>query len=103
MPTYVRPLFLLTGFLLPNVRGALTALASLTEATNATIKRRLIALSELDSNTKPQRADILGKLLDISHKNGKALDFELADIKMESFSGLYVSLSSFWNLRFLSI
>ncbi|CBF77081.1 protein CYP675A1 [Aspergillus nidulans FGSC A4] len=89
MPTYVRPLFLLTGFLLPKVRGALTALASLTEATNATIKRRLFALSELDSNTKPQRADILGKLLDISHKNGKALNFELADIKMESFSGFF--------------
>ncbi|KAL4763821.1 cytochrome P450 [Aspergillus foveolatus] len=67
MPTYVRPLFLLMGVLLPKP----------TEATNATIKRRLIALSELDSNTKPQRADILGKLLN------------LADIKMESFSGLY--------------
>ncbi|KAL4819371.1 cytochrome P450 [Aspergillus spinulosporus] len=89
MPTYVRPLFMLTGFLLSKVRGALTALASLTEATNATIKRRLVALSELDSNTKPQRPDILGKLLDISHKNGKALDFELADIKMESFSGFF--------------
>ncbi|KAL4739822.1 cytochrome P450 [Aspergillus similis] len=89
MPVYVRPLFLLTGFLLPKVRGALTALTSLTEATTAMIKSRLVALSESDSNTKPQRADILGKLLDISHKNGKALDFELADIKMESFGGFF--------------
>ncbi|KAL5003665.1 cytochrome P450 [Aspergillus recurvatus] len=89
MPTYVRSLFLLTGILLPKVRGALKALGSLTEATNATIKRRLAALSESDANTKPQRADILGKLLDISHKSGKELDFELDDIKMESFGGFF--------------
>lgn len=95
MPTYVRGLFMLTGILFPKVRGALKALGNLTEATNAMLKTRLAALqNDPESKTNPQRADILGKLLEISHKSGKELDFVLDDIKMESFAALYVLLSS---------
>ncbi len=88
MPTYIRSLFLLTGILFSKVRGALKALGDLTDATNAMLKSRLAALGS--ASTKPQRPDILGKLLDISHKDGKRLDFELDDIKMEAFGALYV-------------
>ncbi|KAL4901491.1 hypothetical protein BDW74DRAFT_187701 [Aspergillus multicolor] len=89
MPTYVRSLFMLTGIMLPKVREALKALDNLTEATVAMIKRRLAALSNPGPEAKSERADILGKLLDISHKNSKQLDFELDDIKMESFGGFF--------------
>jgi hypothetical protein len=88
MPTYVRSLFMLTGILLPKVRGALKALGNLTDATKAMLKDRVAALQS--DSKEPPRADILGKLLDISHKRGKELDFELDDVKMESFGGLYV-------------
>ncbi|KAL4926772.1 cytochrome P450 [Aspergillus undulatus] len=87
MPTYLRGVFMLTGILFPKVRGALKAIGDLTDATNAMLKDRLTALQSQDG--KPRRADILGKLLDISHRNGKELDFELDDIKMESFGGLF--------------
>ncbi|RDW72398.1 cytochrome P450 [Aspergillus mulundensis] len=89
MPTYVRSLFMLTGIMLPKVRGALKALDNLTEATVVMIKKRLAALQVDEPDAKPQRADILGKLLDISHRNGKEVDFELDDIKMESFGGFF--------------
>ncbi|KAJ0418634.1 cytochrome P450 [Aspergillus carlsbadensis] len=89
MPTYVRSLFMLTGILFPKVRGALKALGNLTDATNAMLKTRVAALQSDDYESKPQRADILAKLLDISHKRGKELDFELDDVKMESFGGFF--------------
>lgn len=89
MPTYVRGLFMLTGILLPKVRSALKALGDLTEATNKMLKSRVAALQS-DSQSKPQRPDILGKLLEISHNRGEELDFVLDDIKMESFGGLFV-------------
>ncbi|GMF77394.1 unnamed protein product [Aspergillus oryzae] len=87
MPTYVRGLFMLTGILFPKVRRALRALGDLTDATNAMLKDRLAAIQS-DSEDKPQRHDILGKLLEISQKRGKELDFVLDDIKMESFGAL---------------
>jgi hypothetical protein len=87
MPTYVRSLFMLTGILFPKVRGALKALGNLTDATNAMLKDRVAALQS-DAEPEAQRADVLGKLLDISHKRGKELNFELDDVKMESFAGL---------------
>lgn len=93
MPTYVRSIFMLTGVLFPKVRGALKALGSLTEATNTMLKNRLAALQSGSDDSKPQRADILGKLMDISHKNGKELDFVLDDVKMEVFIALYVLLN----------
>lgn len=93
MPTYVRSIFMLTGVLFPKVRGALKALGSLTEATNTMLKNRLAALQSGSEDSKPQRADILGKLMDISHKNGKELDFVLDDVKMEVFIALYVLLN----------
>ncbi|KAL4799714.1 cytochrome P450 [Aspergillus venezuelensis] len=87
MPTYLRGLFMLTGIMLPKVRGALKAMDRLTETSNKMLKGRLAALQSPDR--KLQRADILGKLLDISHNDGKRLDFELDDIKMEAFGGLF--------------
>ncbi|KAL4936276.1 hypothetical protein BDV06DRAFT_228038 [Aspergillus oleicola] len=87
MPIYVRGLFMLTGILLPKARRALKALGNQTDATNAMLKDRVTALQG-DSKER-QRADILGKLLDISHKRGEELDFVLDDIKMESFGGLF--------------
>jgi hypothetical protein len=90
MPTYVRSIFMLTGILFPKVRGALKALGSLTEATNGMLKSRLAALQSGLDDSKPPRADILGKLMDISHKNGKELDFRLDDVKVEVFVALYV-------------
>jgi hypothetical protein len=88
MPTYVRSLFMLTGILFPKVRGALKALGNLTDATSAMLKERVAALQSADFESKPQRPDVLGKLLDISHKRGKELNFELDDVKMESFAAL---------------
>ncbi|KAE8331462.1 cytochrome P450 [Aspergillus sergii] len=88
MPTYVRGLFMLTGILFPKVRRALRALGNLTDATNEMLKDRLATL-ESDSESKSQRHDILGKLLEISHKRGKELDFVLDDIKMESFGAFF--------------
>ncbi|OOO13631.1 cytochrome P450 [Aspergillus oryzae] len=88
MPTYVRGLFMLTGILFPKVRRALRALGDLTDATNAMLKDRLAAIQS-DSEDKPQRHDILGKLLEISQKRGKELDFVLDDIKMESFGAFF--------------
>lgn len=79
---------MLTGILFSKVRSALKALGDLTDATNAMLKSRLAALDSV--STKPQRADILGKLLDISHKDGERLDFILDDIRMEAFGALYV-------------
>ncbi|OJJ56962.1 hypothetical protein ASPSYDRAFT_47235 [Aspergillus sydowii CBS 593.65] len=89
MPTYVRSIFMLTGILFPKVRGALKALGSLTEATDTMLKNRLAALQSGSDDSKPQRADILGKLMDISHKNGKELDFVLDDVKMEVFIAFF--------------
>ncbi|KAE8363569.1 cytochrome P450 [Aspergillus caelatus] len=88
MPTYVRGLFMLTGILIPKVRRALGALGNLTEATNAMLADRLATLQS-DSQSKPQRHDILGKLLEISQQRGKELDFVLDDIKMESFGAFF--------------
>ncbi|OGM41143.1 cytochrome P450 [Aspergillus bombycis] len=88
MPTYVRGLFMLTGILFPKVRRALGALGDLTDATNAMLKDRLATLQS-DSESKSQRQDILGKLLEISHKRGEELDFVLDDIKMESFGAFF--------------
>ncbi|BCS20834.1 cytochrome P450 [Aspergillus puulaauensis] len=87
MPTYIRSPFLLTGILFSKVRGALKALGDLTDATNSMLKNRLAALDS--RSTKPQQADILGKLLDIFHKDGKRLDFELDDVKMEAFGAFF--------------
>lgn len=87
MPTYVRGLFLLTGILFPKVRRALGALGNLTDATNAMLTDRLATLHG-DLQSKPQRHDILGKLLEISQKRGQEVDFVLDDIKMESFGAL---------------
>ncbi|KAL3431394.1 cytochrome P450 [Aspergillus tetrazonus] len=89
MPTYVRGLFMLTGIMFPKVRRALKALDNLTNATNEMLKGRVAALESNDAASKPQRADILGKLLDIMHKRGKELDFEIRDVKMESFGGFF--------------
>ncbi|KAL2822160.1 cytochrome P450 [Aspergillus cavernicola] len=86
MPTYIRGIFMLTGILLPKVRGALSALGNLTDATNGMLKDRLAAVHE---GGKSERADILGKLLDISTRNGKELDFVLDDVKMESFAAFF--------------
>lgn len=88
MPTYVRGLFMLTGIMFPKVRRALKALDNLTDATNEMLKGRVAALESNDAASKPERADILGKLLDIMHKRGKELEFEIRDVKMESFGGL---------------
>ncbi|RMZ37642.1 cytochrome P450 [Aspergillus flavus] len=88
MPTHVRGLFMLTGILFPKVRRALRALGDLTDATNAMLKDRLAAIQS-DSEDKPQRHDILGKLLVISQERGKELDFVLDDIKMESFGAFF--------------
>jgi hypothetical protein len=88
MPTYVRGLFTLTGIMFPKVRRALKALDNLTNATNEMFKGRVAALEGNDAASKPQRADILGKLLDIMHERGKEVDFEIRDVKMESFGGL---------------
>ncbi|KAL4881002.1 cytochrome P450 [Aspergillus karnatakaensis] len=89
MPTYIRGLFMFTGILFPQVRSALKALGNLTAATDSMLKERTAALQDPEYSQKPQRADILGKLLDIMHKNGKEVDFELADVKMESFGGFF--------------
>ncbi|KAE8406696.1 cytochrome P450 [Aspergillus pseudonomiae] len=88
MPTYVRGLFMLTGFLFPKVRRALGALENLTDATNAMLKDRLATLQS-DSESESQRQDILSKLLEISHKRGEELDFVLDDVKMESFGAFF--------------
>ncbi|KAL3456655.1 cytochrome P450 [Aspergillus heterothallicus] len=88
MPTYVRGIFMLTGIMFPKVRGALKALGNLTDATNAMLQERVAALQS-GSGSKPQRPDVLGKLLDISHRRGKELNFELDDIKMESFAAFF--------------
>ncbi|KAL4812363.1 cytochrome P450 [Aspergillus spinulosporus] len=89
MPTYVRSLFMLTGIVFPKVRRALKALDILTNATNEMLKGRVAALDSNDATSKPQRADILGKLLDIMHKRGKEVDFEIRDVKMECFGGFF--------------
>ncbi|KAL4882734.1 cytochrome P450 [Aspergillus karnatakaensis] len=90
MPTYIRSFFMLAGIvLIPKVRRALKALGDLTEATNVMLKNRLASLQSADSDSVPQRQDILGKLLNISQKRGDELDFVLDDIKMESFGGFF--------------
>ncbi|KAL6228770.1 cytochrome P450 [Aspergillus navahoensis] len=89
MPTYARSLFMLTGIMFPKVRGALKALDNLTNVTDAMLKERAAALESNDASSKPQRADILGKLLDIMHKRGEQVDFEIRDVKMESFGGFF--------------
>ncbi|KAL4872414.1 hypothetical protein BDV12DRAFT_193507 [Aspergillus spectabilis] len=68
-----------------NSEATWKALGSLTDATNGMLKARLAALQDPNYAQQSQRADILGKLLDISHKNGKELDFVLDNIKMVSF------------------
>ncbi|KNG89231.1 cytochrome P450 [Aspergillus nomiae NRRL 13137] len=88
MPTYVRGLFMLTGFLFPKVRRALGALENLTDATNKMLKDHLATLQS-DSESESQRQDILSKLLEISHKRGEELDFVLDDVKMESFGAFF--------------
>ncbi|GAB1193437.1 hypothetical protein APSETT444_002653 [Aspergillus pseudonomiae] len=88
MATYVRGLFMLTGFLFPKVRRALGALGDLTDATNKMLKDRLATLQS-DSESESQRQDILSKLLEISHKRGEELDFVLDDVKMESFGAFF--------------
>ncbi|KAL4913555.1 cytochrome P450 [Aspergillus aurantiobrunneus] len=87
MPTYIRGLFMLTGILFSKVRGALKAMGGLTAATNAMLETRLAALDS--ASTKPQRLDILGKLLAISHQDSERLDFVLDDIKMEAFAAFF--------------
>ncbi|KAL3477735.1 cytochrome P450 [Aspergillus californicus] len=89
MPTYIRGLFMLTGILLPKVREAMSALGSLTDATNAMLKDRDAAFQDPGTAQKPRRADILGKLIDISNRNGKELDFQIDDVKMECFSAFF--------------
>ncbi|KAL2822667.1 cytochrome P450 [Aspergillus granulosus] len=89
MPTYVRGPFMLMGILFPKVRRALKALGDLTNATNVMLKNRIAARQSDSPSKEPERADVLGKLLDISESRGKELNFVLDDIKMESFGGFF--------------
>ncbi|KAI9370285.1 cytochrome P450 [Aspergillus egyptiacus] len=89
MPTYVRGLFMLMGIMLPKGRSALKALGDLTDATNVMLKGRMAARQSDSASKQPDRADILGKLLDIMQDRGQELDFVLDDVKMEAFGGFF--------------
>ncbi|KAF9889442.1 hypothetical protein FE257_007344 [Aspergillus nanangensis] len=87
MPTYVRSLFMFGGILFPRVRNALAALGNLTKASESAVEDRLAQRGT--GSEIAERADVLNKVLDIYHQNGKKADFDLDDVKLEAFGAFF--------------
>ena len=87
MPTYIRPVFLLGGAVIPRVFRALKSIGDIEKAADSCISERQALLRNgQDVETK----DILGSLFDIMNKKGEEIDFGLTEVKVEVYVALYV-------------
>ncbi|KAF7593254.1 hypothetical protein BBP40_011795 [Aspergillus hancockii] len=87
MPSYVRTLFMLGGLLFSRTRKSLVALNSLTKAADSAVNDRLYDADTEDK--KPQRPDLLGKIMKIYHERRGELDFDIEDVKIEAFGAFF--------------
>lgn len=85
MPSYLRPLFMLSGTLLPTVRKALRALKYIEKEAEACVAERRDLLA---SKPDIKREDMLQRYFDIMHVKGNEKDFGLTEIKVDSYGSL---------------
>ncbi|KAL2868893.1 cytochrome P450 [Aspergillus lucknowensis] len=85
MPTYIRAPFLASGVLLGSVRKARKALGSIEQASANCVRERL----QSEAKSEGAREDILGKLLDIHTNKGDQHNFNLTDVQVEVYTGLF--------------
>lgn len=86
MPTYMRPFFMFGGLLFSKMRESLGAFNSLTKATDVAVDDRLLESEEIGSLSK--RPDVLTKVLNVYRKEGKRVDFDINDVKLEAYGAL---------------
>lgn len=85
MPSYVRPLFILTAFLIPKFFRAIQALQHIGSAADACIEER----KKVHANGGiGKRDDMLEGFFSIMREKGKAKDFGFQEVKAEVFTGL---------------
>ncbi|PYI19102.1 cytochrome P450 [Aspergillus violaceofuscus CBS 115571] len=87
MPSYIRPIFMLVGFMSGRIRKAFGALEHLTKAADTVVEDRISEAKKAEG--RPGHSDILTRIFDIYHDKGKSLDFEVTDVKMEAFLAFF--------------
>ncbi|OQE14117.1 hypothetical protein PENSTE_c038G09347 [Penicillium steckii] len=85
MPSYIRAFFLSLGQLFTSVRRSLAALQNIEEASALCVKERLWSDGEGNYATE----DILSKMLSIHKDKGDVQNFNMADIQVEVYTGLF--------------
>lgn len=86
LPTYIRPVFMLTGMLFPSLRKAVAALGTLTDASNRVVAERV---QPGHNEVKSERSDFITKVLQIYHEKGPKVDFDIDDVKTEAWSAFF--------------
>lgn len=74
------------GLLFSKMRESLGAFNSLTKATDVAVDDRLLESEEIGSLSK--RPDVLTKVLNVYRKEGKRVDFDINDVKLEAYGAL---------------
>ncbi|KAE8151416.1 cytochrome P450 [Aspergillus avenaceus] len=87
MPSYVRSIFMLGGFMFSRMRKAVGAFDVLTKAADLAVENRRHLFEKGDvSQRKP---DLLTRAFEIYYRRGVELDFQLIDLKMEAFGAFF--------------
>ena len=87
LPSYVRPVFLIMGAVIPRVFKALICLRNIEKAADQCIAEKE---QMRPSGEKKECNDMLESFFTITQDKGEALDFEIVEIKTEVYGGLYV-------------
>ena len=88
MPTYMRPVFLLGGAMIPRVFKALKSIGDIEKAADLCISERQELLSK---DKDVEKNDILSSLFDIMREKGDKVDFGHTEIKVEVYVALCVN------------
>lgn len=87
MPGYLRPLFLISGALLPQIPKALRALKHIEDASEACVAERQQLHSHMASSAQAP-TDMLEGFFTIMRQKGERVDFGLTEVKMEAYGAL---------------
>lgn len=87
MPSYLRPLFLISGALVPRVYKALKALKHIQDASGVCVMERE-RLHASSTQWQSKSEDMLESFFRIVREKGEEVDFGLTEIKMEAYGAL---------------
>ena len=90
MPTYARPLFLLSSAVVPKVSRALRSVREIENAARGCVVERQSRLEKGDDVD----SDVLNSLFNIVQKKGPEVDFGMTEITVEVYVALFVCLQS---------